>query len=164
MYITTSIFAALILCPLAVLSQATTTSVDISQQTIVPFSTLPACAAKCGPLYDAQGACSPPIVAATSLTCFCSYATLQAFYTSTAGVCDGACPSDPSGLTQIQQWFIGLCNNKGTSQTTATGSSPTTTSTDTGTAVPGNSAGSDTSSGSSNQTWYDLSTNLQRII
>jgi hypothetical protein len=158
MYITTSLFAALILCPLAVLSQATTTSVDTSQQTIVPFSTLPSCAAKCGPLYDAQGACSPPVVSATSLSCFCSYGALQPFYTTTTGVCDGACPNDPNGLSGIQSWFQGLCS-KGTSQTqtTASGSSPTTTGTDSGTAVPANGGGSGASSGSSSQPWYSHS-------
>jgi hypothetical protein len=152
MYITTSVFAAL-LCPLAVLSQ-TPTSIDTSQQTIVPFSTLPSCADKCGPLYDAQGACSPPVVPATSLTCFCSYGSLQPFYTSPNVVCPDACPNDPNGLTGIQSWFLGLCS-KGTTQTTATGTSPTTSSTDSGTAVPAN-GGSSVSSGSSSQPWYSL--------
>ncbi len=151
MYVTTSLFVALALCPLAVLSQ-TPTSIDTSQQTIVPFSTLPSCAAKCGPLYDAQGACSPPVVPATSLSCFCKYGTLQSFYTTATGVCPAACPNDPNGLTGIQSWFLGLCN-KGTSQTTATGTNPTTTSTDSGTAVPVAGGSGGASSGSSNQSW-----------
>jgi hypothetical protein len=154
MYITTSLFVALILCPLAALSQATGTAALTPQQTIVPFSTLPSCAQLCGPLYNAQGACSPPTVPATSLSCFCSYPQLQPFYTSTTGVCDSACPSDPNGLSGIQSWFLGLCS-KSTSptQTTASGSSPTTTSASSGTAAPAD-GGSGVSSGSSNKSWY----------
>jgi hypothetical protein len=158
MHITTSLLAALVLCPLAILSQATGTAAVTPQQTIVPFSTLPACAAECYPLYNAQGACSPPIVPSTSsLSCFCAYGSLQPFYTTTAGVCDGACPNDPNGLSGIQSWFQGLCA-KGTSQTTATGgsSTATTSSTDSGTAAPVNGGGSGASSGSSNGPWYSL--------
>ncbi len=152
MRITISLFTALALCPLAVLSQAT------PQQTIVPFSTLPSCAAQCGPLFDAQGACSPPVVSATSISCFCSYGSLQSFYTSSTGVCPNACPNDSTGLSQIQSWFKGLCSAGASQPTTTTpaGSTPTTTSTDTSTPVPVDGGDGSSGSGSSptNQPWY----------
>lgn len=151
----TSLLTFIFLYPLSVVSQAaTTTTPDTSQQTIVPFSTLPACAAKCGPLYDAQGACSPPVVPATDLNCFCQYGKLLPFQTSTANVCDAACPDDPTGLSKIQQWYVGLCAQRSQATATPTDSQGTTT----GTPASGSSESGGSSSGSSsnqNATWYD---------
>jgi hypothetical protein len=125
------------------------------EQTIVPFRSLPACAAQCGPLYDAQGACSPP-VRASSVSCFCAFGTLQPFYTGTAGVCDGECPSDPTGLSGIQSWFLGLCKAGAAAPSSSTSSSSSSSASATPTA-PGQ-AGSDNglNSGDTNegQAWF----------
>ncbi|KAI0164765.1 hypothetical protein GGR57DRAFT_211420 [Xylariaceae sp. FL1272] len=84
--------------------------------TIVPFASLPSCAANCGPLYDANGACVPPVNPSTDEnswdTCFCAYDTLQAFKSGVSGVCDGACTGTAStDITSVQGWFTSLCNN-----------------------------------------------------
>ncbi|KAI0482510.1 hypothetical protein GGR56DRAFT_191191 [Xylariaceae sp. FL0804] len=111
--------------------------------TIVPFSTLPACAAECGPLYDANGACVPPNVAtapvATYDACFCSYAALQPFSTTTGVVCPNACTTDAGGLGSIQAWFTSLCNAKGV----ATSSSASATGTSSGSGKSGNAGNGD---------------------
>lgn len=123
--------------PLALAQATTTASAATSSSTvIVDFSALPSCATNCGPLYDAQGACTPsnPNVAVSNLktyeTCFCAYSTLQPFLTTTAGVCDAACTADSTGLSSIQSWFKNLCKDITTSSSTgaaataaATGSS-----------------------------------------
>ncbi|RDW68535.1 hypothetical protein BP5796_09192 [Coleophoma crateriformis] len=128
----------------AVLSCAPVTSAE-ADGAIVPFtSALPACAAQCGPLYDAQGACSPPVMA-TSDTCFCAYATLQPFLTTTAGVCDNACTTDANGLSEIRTWFLNFCGDStSTSTTSGSGSSATATS----------SSSSSGSSSGSNNGWF----------
>ncbi|KAI0016496.1 hypothetical protein F4780DRAFT_678839 [Xylariomycetidae sp. FL0641] len=96
--------------------------------TIVPFTALPSCAIQCGALYDANGACVPPVATATDEaswdSCFCAYNKLQPFSTGTAGVCDGACPGDPTGLSGIQSWFTSLCGgNKAAASASPTSSS-----------------------------------------
>ncbi|KAK6208226.1 hypothetical protein LQW54_007007 [Pestalotiopsis sp. IQ-011] len=97
--------------------------------TVVPFTSLPSCATSCGPLYDANGACVPPAAAtadaATYDKCFCSYAALQPFSSTTAGVCDSACTADSGGLSSIQGWFTSFCADAAT----ATSGSSTSTST-----------------------------------
>ncbi|KAI1434602.1 hypothetical protein GGR50DRAFT_393656 [Xylaria sp. CBS 124048] len=92
--------------------------------TIVPFATLPACAEKCGHLFDANGACVPPVNPATDEkswdSCFCANSLLQPLKTSplVAGpndVCMGNC--DAPGLSSIQNWFTSLCNDVAASTT-----------------------------------------------
>jgi hypothetical protein len=98
-------------------------------QEIVPFSTLPACAQNCGPLFDVQGGCAPPAKSAVDNKCFCTDARLQPWLNSvTTGVCNDACPADPSGLRAMQSWYSTFC-----AQYQA---SPTTKTTDTATAKP----------------------------
>ncbi|KAL7783887.1 hypothetical protein V8C37DRAFT_26325 [Trichoderma ceciliae] len=100
--------------------------------TIVPFNNraqLPACAAACGHLYDANGACVPPAVPTNSpsiyTSCFCFDSRLAPFSTTTGGVCDSACTADPSGLASITNWYHSICNVKNVA-------APSTTSTTTG--------------------------------
>ncbi|KAI0395133.1 hypothetical protein F5Y17DRAFT_425330 [Xylariaceae sp. FL0594] len=92
--------------------------------TIVPFASLPSCAAKCGPLWDANGACVPPHNPATDESswdsCFCGYGSLQPLKSGANDVCNGACSSDPQGLPGIQSWFTSLCNNKAVNPTATT--------------------------------------------
>lgn len=97
--------------------------------TVVPFASLPSCATKCGPLYDANGACVPPVVAVSNEetydTCFCNYNKLQPFLTGTSNVCDTA-GCDSSGITSIRNWFTSFCNGKAAAATTSTASSSST--------------------------------------
>lgn len=114
--------------------------------TIVPFNDiqkLPACAAACGPLYDANGGCVPPAVAPANAdsyaACFCANSKVAPFSTGTAGVCDTACTADPKGLASIQGWFTSLCNVKnagGAKTNTAPTKTGTSTNKQTGTGVP----------------------------
>ncbi|KAI7770818.1 hypothetical protein ACKAV7_006460 [Fusarium commune] len=126
--------------------------------TIVPFNNqkvLPACAAACGPLYDANGACVPPQVAAdagpTAYTqCFCLDQRVAAFSTATTGVCDDACTADPKGLSSIAGWFRSMCSvstaqNGGTTKKTGTGS--TTLTGDDASSTAGSRAGSNNGGG-----------------
>ncbi|KAI1082722.1 hypothetical protein F5B20DRAFT_481374 [Whalleya microplaca] len=109
--------------------------------TVVPFSSLPSCAAQCGPLYDANGACVPPAAptadANTYDTCFCAYSSLQSFKQGTSGVCDNACPGDANGLSGIQSWFTSFCDGKAVATSTSTAASSST----------GASSGSNSSAG-----------------
>ncbi|KAI1823998.1 hypothetical protein F4861DRAFT_284896 [Xylaria intraflava] len=103
--------------------------------TIVPFASLPSCAANCGHLFDANGACVPPANPATDVkswdSCFCGNSLLQPLKTSPLqpgpnDVCKGVC--DAPGLSSIQNWFTSLCNQvaaptASTSTTAATSSS-----------------------------------------
>ncbi|CAJ2501626.1 Uu.00g044790.m01.CDS01 [Anthostomella pinea] len=102
--------------------------------TIIPFSALPSCAVNCGPLYDANGACVPPVATATDVaswdSCLCGYAKLQPFSSTSAGVCDTACTADAGGLASIQTWFTSFCGEKAAA--TATSSSATSSSTSSG--------------------------------
>ncbi|KAL7942543.1 hypothetical protein V8C42DRAFT_331310 [Trichoderma barbatum] len=85
--------------------------------TIVPFGNralLPPCAAACGHLYDANGACVPPVVPSNTvgayIDCFCYDPRLTAFASTTAGVCDSACTDDPKGLASITAWYHSICS------------------------------------------------------
>lgn len=82
----------------------------------MPFSTLPACATDCGPLYDANGACVPPNVPRadeqTYDNCFCAYGELQAWATGLTAVCDNACVGSPTDMASIRGWFSTLCSNQ----------------------------------------------------
>ncbi|KAI0872110.1 hypothetical protein GGS24DRAFT_468885 [Hypoxylon argillaceum] len=104
---------------------ATTTTVTTPSTTIVPFASLPTCAVKCGPLYDANGACVPPVNPSTDESswdsCFCDYSTLQSLKTGANDVCDGNC--DSQGLSSIQSWFTSFCNEAAATTTTSTSSS-----------------------------------------
>jgi hypothetical protein len=102
---------------------------------IVPFtSKLPPCASLCGPLFDAQTACSPPVLNTPSQSCFCSSATLSDFVQGTAMVAKKCGPEscqDTASLQQILNWYEGFCNKgvpqlTGTSTTTSTFAVPTT--------------------------------------
>lgn len=135
---------------------------DAPITTIVPFNNqkvLPSCAAACGPLYDANGACVPPQVAAdagpTAYTqCFCLDQRVAAFSTATTGVCDDACGNDPKGLSSIAGWFRSMCSvtnggNQGT--TRKTGQQGSTTTGDGSASTAGSSAGANNGGGGD---WY----------
>ncbi|KAF4509203.1 hypothetical protein G6O67_005489 [Ophiocordyceps sinensis] len=88
--------------------------------TIPPFNDagkLPDCAKRCGPLYDANGACVPPAApeaAAGSYTaCFCGNAKVSPFSKGVTGVCDTACEGNQAGLQSIANWFQGICSAQG---------------------------------------------------
>lgn len=118
-----------------------------AQQTIVPFSTLPACSQQCGKLYDVQGACSPPQVdASNTKTCFCADSRLTPFNSGTTGVCDQA-QCDAASLTTIQKWYQGLCGttNAGTAATTTSSTTAKSTAT---------SAGNTNSKSNGDGTWF----------
>lgn len=147
------VLAVALSLPYTALTQTTAaTAAAVPPSVIVPFPTLPSCAAQCGPLQDAQGACSPP-VQAVNKQCFCSYATLQPFYQSTLNVCNNACPNDSSGLLKIQQWFSTFCGSTTTTTTGAGAATGTATGTaTTGGTATGTSAGGAATSGSSSST------------
>lgn len=100
--------------------------------TIMPFAQLPACAVNCGPLYDANGACVPPAVAAADANtydrCFCSQGVLQAFSTAAGGVCPAA-GCDDAGFSSIQGWYTSFCNSVTGGAATASSSSAGSSST-----------------------------------
>jgi hypothetical protein len=90
----------------------------------VPFAQLPACATLCGILYDANGACVPPVQTAVDTDCFCNYKSMTLWATQANGVCDGACPTATADLTRIQSWYQGFCGvNGAAAQPTSTGGS-----------------------------------------
>lgn len=127
-------------------------------QEIVPFSTLPQCAQKCGKLYDAQGACTPPVTKTIDNACFCADARLSPFLqSSTLGVCNDACPDDPNGLLTIMKWVNSFCAgvNKANPTTTSSTTTGTATATGTGTPVPGSegSGGTGGTATPKKQTW-----------
>ncbi|KAI1202118.1 hypothetical protein F5X97DRAFT_288054 [Nemania serpens] len=102
--------------------------------TLVPFASLPSCAAKCGPLSDANGACVPPGNPSTDpsswTSCFCNFGSLQPLKSGPNDVCSGSCSADPNGLPGIQSWFAGFCNLAAPAPTvtSTTGSTPSSTS------------------------------------
>ncbi|KAG9236271.1 hypothetical protein BJ875DRAFT_235859 [Amylocarpus encephaloides] len=128
---------------LLVLTTLTPTHAQEADGTIVPFTTqLPACASKCGPLFDVQGGCQTP---SAYQTCFCGDARLSTFATggtaAVSAVCGAASCTDTADLTKVETWYKGFCGgNKA-----ATGTS-TTAAAGTGTATAGGS-GSATTSG-----------------
>lgn len=111
--------------------------------TIVPFATLPSCAAKCGPLYDANGACVPPVNPSTDknswTSCFCSYGSLQPLKSGPNDICSGSCSADPQGLPGIQSWFASFCN----AAPVATGTSTTSPTPSGGSSGKKNNGGGD---------------------
>ncbi|KAB5580122.1 hypothetical protein GE09DRAFT_1050726 [Coniochaeta sp. 2T2.1] len=131
----------------------------MAQTTLVPFASLPGCAANCGVLYDVNGACVPPAAPAADVgtydACFCNDARLAAYSSTSAGACDAACAATPDAAGSIQAWYTGLCggNNGGVVQTTTTDGTSST-----GTSSP-NGGGSKNNGGG---TW--LSTHYQWVI
>jgi hypothetical protein len=118
---------------------------------LVPFtSVLPACASKCGPLYDVQGGC-------TTQTCFCADARLKTIGTigdaAVATICGAGSCTAAADQQKVVGWYKGFCpSNAGTAPTTATGGAPGATSTGgviapTGTTGTGSSGGSTAGSG-----------------
>lgn len=128
-------------------------------QDIVPFSTLPACALKCGKLFDVQGGCSPPVTTSPDKSCFCNDARLSPFFQSTTmGVCNDACPDDPSGLLNIQKWVVSFCADvKASTPTTTSASDATATGTaaTTGTATSAPGSGTTITTPVKKQTWIE---------
>lgn len=124
---------------------------------------LPPCAANCGALFDANGACVPPFApvadADTYEQCYCSQPGAAPFSTAISGVCDDSCASD--GLSSIADWYRGLCNvenggNNGgptTTTTTTTGAQQTTTTTTTGGGSSDSDSDSSGSGGGSGGDW-----------
>jgi len=120
--------------------------------TIVPFNDinkLPACAGACGPLWDANGACVPPVVAAAEpsvyQSCFCADARVAPFSTGGgANVCPNACTANPQGLSSIGSWFSSACNVKAgaiTPKTTGTNTATTTATAGSSGSNSGNNSG-----------------------
>ncbi|KHN98955.1 uncharacterized protein MAM_03417 [Metarhizium album ARSEF 1941] len=118
---------------------------------IVPFNDinkLPACARACGPLWDANGACVPPAVAAadagTYESCFCADSRVAPFSTGGgANICPNACPGNPQGLSSIGNWFSSFCNGKvkTTPQTAATNPAAATNTPGSGSDSAGSNSG-----------------------
>lgn len=140
--------------PSTIVAQGTTPNGNI-----VPFSTLPACAANCGHLYDAQGACSPPIQS-NNLVCFCNDSRVSGLATG-QNVCANN-PCDAADIATIAAWFQSICA-AATSPTTAVGGAATTATDGSSQATGANSAGSNSGSGSTaGSTW--LSTHWQYVV
>jgi hypothetical protein len=121
--------------------------------TLIPFAQLPACATSCGPLFDANGACVPPVQAAVQTDCFCNYARLVPWTSQANGVCDYACTATPSDMTRIQGWFQSFCGVQGNQVVTQTV---------TGAGSGSSSGGSRGSSGGEGGDW--LSTHWRWVI
>jgi hypothetical protein len=126
---------------------------QVPDGTIVPFtSALPACASKCGPLFDVQGAC---LGVTAPATCFCNDSRLKPFLTAgttgVSSVCigDGRCTA-ADDLQKIQTWYEGFCNDKVTSPTTTSTSS---TSTATGKTSGSTSKPNSATTTADNQSW-----------
>lgn len=140
---------------LALLSFSTFVHAQVGQ--ILDKSKLPTCAFNCALLTQAQNLCVPPTAPTADPSiyqqCFCASNYLAPFRVGqTAGVCDAECTS-ASDLTQIQQWFNGLCTGGAViipnNAVVATGT--TTASTATGTASTGSSS---SGSSSGHKSWY----------
>lgn len=103
--------------------------VQVPDGVIVPFSSvLPACASSCGPLFDVQGACSPPNIPAVSQTCFCGDARLTPFitgYSEVSAVCGPASCTDTADLAAVQSWYETYCGEKAAATTTSSGAAST---------------------------------------
>jgi hypothetical protein len=118
---------------------------------IVPFTSgLPPCATLCGPLFDVQGACTPPNIPTVNDNCFCTDSRLSAFdtdagTTGVSAVCGPESCNAPADLQAIKTWFDNFCNTKQVVTTTAAGGA---VSTSTGSSQP--------SSGGGGNTWYVL--------
>ncbi|TVY59228.1 hypothetical protein LCER1_G000217 [Lachnellula cervina] len=126
---------------------------------IVPFSTLPTCATKCGPLYDVQGACAPPAQTSVNQNCFCTDTRLTPFLQGTsnvASVCGAASCSSDSDLQALQTWYEGYCKStSGGTSTTAGGATTTTGAAGSSTKTSSGSSGSGSKSTDANPpSWY----------
>ncbi|QDS72765.1 hypothetical protein FKW77_004393 [Venturia effusa] len=98
---------------LTLLSFSTLIHAQVGQ--ILDRSKLPACAFNCALLTQAQSLCVPPTAPTADpgiyQSCFCNSNYLAPFRAGgTAGVCDAECTS-ATDLSQIQQWFKGLCTS-----------------------------------------------------
>ena len=127
---------------------------------IVPFSSgLPACASKCGPLFDVQGKCAPS-AGAVDQNCFCADSRLTVFKNDgTAGVssvCGALSCTVPADMQAVKNWYTGLCSKNTAATTTASGKGGATqTGTGAGaSASTSTSASTPKSAGNSNATWY----------
>lgn len=101
---------------------------------------LPACAAACGHLYDANGACVPPAIPTNSpavyTSCFCFDSRLAPFSTTTAGVCDQACTAEPNGLASITNWYHSVCNIKNVAAPSSTSTISSSSGIPSGSGIP----------------------------
>ncbi|KAF8863424.1 hypothetical protein BDZ45DRAFT_120925 [Acephala macrosclerotiorum] len=90
---------------------------QIADGAIVPFSTLPTCAAQCGPLFDVQAECTPPTNINVDDFCFCADTRLTPFNsngTSEVGqVCGSASCSAEPDLQAIKTWYQSFCTENG---------------------------------------------------
>ncbi|POS84185.1 hypothetical protein EPUL_004684 [Erysiphe pulchra] len=90
-----------------------------SDGTIVPFSsTLPACASNCGPLFDVQGKCVPPVTKTVDNKCFCLDTRLMPFKSGNTGVsivCGATSCTSETDLETIRKWYTTFCVNAGVS-------------------------------------------------
>lgn len=101
-----------------------------SDGTIVPFSsTLPACASNCGPLFDVQGKCVPPVTKTADIQCFCSDTRLKPFKSGNSGVsavCGSASCTLETDLEVIRKWYATFCADTGNSSEKGDGSNGST--------------------------------------
>ncbi|KAK6587354.1 hypothetical protein PZA11_000644 [Diplocarpon coronariae] len=128
---------------------------------IVPFgSGLPACASKCGPLFDVQGKCSPPALATVDNSCFCTDTRLSALNNDNgvSSVCGATSCTAAADLTAVSNWYKGLCGTSSVKPTAAaTGATAIATATASSTSTP-----KAPSSGSGNRSW--ISGHYQWVI
>ena len=92
------------------------TPIISAQAVTLLASNLPACAAQCTVLTNAQGSCTPPLAPVTSdsiyESCFCQSALLTSLYSSAA--VQGVCPScSAADMLTIQKWYQSVCPNAG---------------------------------------------------
>jgi hypothetical protein len=119
---------------------------------IVPFASLPSCASLCGNLFNVQGACTPPHIATTSQSCFCSDPRLTPFLQGPSGVssvCTAASCTSTSDLQAIENWYESYCGVKGISASTTTQSGTAAT----GTNESQSSSAPKSSSNGASETW-----------
>ncbi|KAF2759309.1 hypothetical protein EJ05DRAFT_537604 [Pseudovirgaria hyperparasitica] len=95
-----------------ILAILATTIVAQSTEKIIPFSSLPACAATCPELNAANDVCVPPAVPAGNTdsyrTCVCNSDRLAALITNPKAVCASVCTTD-SDFQAIQSGYNTLC-------------------------------------------------------
>ena len=134
-------------------------TLSIAQQTTILPTTLPACAAQCQTLLQAQTACVPPAApvtnSATYQSCFCQSGYLSSLYSSAAS---NLCPSCSAGdMSAIQSWYKSFCPQQAAAAngqsvavvtmtssvlgTPATVGAPTATATDSAVATSGGTSG-----------------------
>lgn len=93
---------------------------------IVPFSSvLPVCASLCGPLFDAQGRCTPPVTAAVDDECFCSDTKITPLASGliyVSSVCGPASCTSETDLKTVHQWYSDYCRRS--TKSNGSGDSP----------------------------------------